>query len=197
MNVDSSTVGFLSPAESPAPREDTELDGLFQVLIVGLTGLAGQNVRPRWQPGNPKQPEASTDWCAIGISVMTADAGPAIQHLGTGEGADLYVRHEAIEVLATFYGPHGQSLATRTRDGIAIPQNVEYLLHGVVGFVECGEIRQVPELVNQQWIRRHDMAMRFRRKVSRVYAIRNVRLADIRLIDDTHVDEIVTVPPAP
>jgi hypothetical protein len=155
-------------------------------------------VRPRWQPGNPKQPEPGVDWCAIGVMVQTPDAGPAIQHRSANGGADQLERHEGIEVLATFYGPHRNSFATKLRDGISIPQNMEALQTSAIGFVECGPIRSVPELVNQQWAKRSDMLMRFRRKTTRVYPVQNIEVADIHLFDDTtHVDEIITVPTAP
>jgi hypothetical protein len=195
---DSSTGGYLLPADAPAPEEDAELDGLFQDSVRNITGLPGSLVRPRWQPGNPKQPEPGTDWCAIGVMVQTPDAGPAIQHRSENGGADKLERHEEIEVLASFYGPRRQSFAAKLRDGLSIPQNMETLQTSAIGLVGCGPIRSVPELVNQQWIRRSDMLMLFRRKTTRIYPVQNIEVADIHLFDDTtHVDEIITVPTAP
>lgn len=129
--------------------------------------------------------------------VQTADAGPSINHDPAGFGEDHYQRHEDIEVLASFYGPHSMSYAATFRDGVAIPQNCEGLNADGISFVESGPIRGVPELINQQWIRRYDLIARFRRMVSRTYAVQNVLLADVHLIDDTHVDELIHVPPAP
>lgn len=198
MAQDSSTGGYLLPADAPAPEEDVELDGLFQSAVTNITGLPGSLVRPRWQPNPPKRPEPSIDWCAIGVTVQEPDAGPAIQHRGENGGAAQLERHEDIELLATFYGPRAKAFAARLRDGIAIPQNMEALQTSAIGFVEVGPIRAIPELVNQQWNRRYDMQLRFRRKVTRVYPVRNVIAADIHLFDDTHVvDAIITVPPAP
>lgn len=197
MANDSSTGGYLPPADAPAPAEDADLDALFQSVVSNITGLPGSLVRPRWQPNPPKQPEPSVNWCAIGVIVTKPDAGPAITHLKDGQGSDRLERHEGIDLLATFYGPHARSLASRLRDGISIPQNMEVLKAADIGLVEVGEIRSIPELVNQQWVRRQDMGLRFRRKVTRIYPIRNVLAADIHLFDDTHVDELITVPPAP
>jgi len=195
-NVDSSTGGTLAPLDTAAPEEDADLDALFQKTVAALTGLQGQFVRPRWQPGHPKQPEPDVNWCALGITVVDADAGPAIEHLSAANGTDKYTRHEAIEVLTTFYGPRATSFASRLRDGIAIPQNMEPLKAREVGFVECGPIRNIPALINQQWVRRVDMALRFRRKVTRIYAVRNIASADIHLFDDSHVDTTIHVPSA-
>jgi len=193
----SSTGGVLSPADTPAPLEDDALDDLFQSVIVQITGLDGSLVRPRFQPDAPKQPEASVDWCAMGVMTITADAGPSITHVSSGLGSDTYVRHEDIELLASFYGPHSKGYASRLRDGLAIAQNVEALQVQDISFVECFPIRPLNELVNQTWRKRNDIGIRFRRKVTRVYAVQNIALADIHLIDDTHIDETITVPPAP
>lgn len=194
--VDSSTGGFLAPAEALAPVEDDELQKIFQNTVVGITGIAGSLVRPRWQPGNPVHPEPLVNWCAIGVTVSEPDAGPVLEHLSEGEGSDRYVRHEDIQLATTFYGPAARAGATRLRDGLAIPQNVQELLaFHEIAFVECGPIRAVPEPYNNQWIRRQDMVIRFRRKVTRIYAVRNIVAADIHLFDDTHVDELIRVPP--
>jgi hypothetical protein len=154
-------------------------------------------VRPRWQAETPKQPEASVDWCAIGVMVTAPDAGPALAHSSAGNGETLSARHEEIVLLASFYGPHGQMFAGLLRDGISIPQNVETLAVHDIGFVECGPIRSMPELVNQKWLRRRDVSLTFRRKVTRNYPILNVLAADVHLFDDTHIDETIHVPPAP
>jgi hypothetical protein len=193
----SATGGVLLPADAPAPAEDADLDAIFQTAIASVTGLPGSLVRPRWQPGNPKQPEAGINWCALGVTVCTPDDGPYLEHRGAGVGSTSSVRHEDIEVLTTFYGPRSKWYAGVLRDGLGIPQNVEGLRAQDISFTECGPARAVHEFVNQQWIRRQDVLVRFRRKVSRTYAINNVLSADIHLFDDTHIDEIIQVPPAP
>lgn len=197
MANDSSTGGYLLPADALAPEEDAELDALFQDAVRNITGLPGSLVRPRWQENPPKQPEPGVDWCAIGVMVQEPDAGPALIQEGDGSGATRSERHEEIEVLATFYGPHRSAFAGKLRDGIGIPQNMEALQTSAIGFVGCGPIRAAPERVNQQWIRRSDMLLRFRRKATRRYEVRNIAAADIHLFDDTHIDEVITVPPAP
>ena len=196
MPNDSSTGGYLLPGNPLLPAEDAPLDAIFQQMVVGITGLPGSLVRPRWQPVLPKQPEPNVDWCALGVMAQIADAGPAITHNKTGSGSDDYVRHEDIEVLLTFYGPNGQRYAAQIRDGLCIPQNIEGLTKNQIAFVDAGPIRTLPELVNQQWIRRFDLPLRFRRKVTRNYPIRNVLFADVHLFNDSRrVDELIPVPP--
>ena len=183
------------------PAEDIDLDAIFQALVTGVTGLPGEFVRPRWQPKPPKQPEHTTNWCAIGVTVQKANDGPQITYDPTID-ASRYTRHEEIEVLATFYGPNAQSNAAIMRDGIAIGQNTEGLLAYDMRWFTCGEILTVPELTNQLWIRRYDMTLGFRRKITRLYGVLSLLSTSVHLFDDTYgVDDTIEVtqnaPPAP
>jgi len=180
----SATGGYLSPSVLTPPLEDDALDAEFQKAVAGITGLAGAMVRPRWQPGNPKQPEATTDWCAIGIATQTPDATPHIQHTGAGNGKDTLKRHEAIKLLCTFYGPNSKRNAATMRDGIQMPQNMDLLALVNIGLVNVGEIQAVPELVNQQWIKRYDLPLMFNRQIVRDYSVLNILSADPILISD-------------
>ncbi|MGK2829242.1 phage neck terminator protein [Ralstonia pseudosolanacearum] len=178
---DSSTGGYLSPAVATPPLEDAALDAVFQQLIVGVTGLPGAMVRPRWQSTVPKQPEPSVNWCALGISAQPLDAGPAIVHNPSGAGADTYIRHQTIDVLATFYGPNSMQYAQVLLDGLAIPQNLEQLRVNDMQSVSEGDMRAAPEMFNEQWIRRYDVTLVFRRKITRTYPVLNVMSADVTL----------------
>lgn len=165
MPNDSSTGGFLSSLTSPL--EDDALDAVFQVLIVGITGLPGSMVRPRWQPVVPKQPEPSIDWCAFGIVDVTPDDNAVNDIAFTGQ----YERHEDIELLVTFYGPNRNGFAQLLRDGLAVAQNREALKINLINFVSSAKMRSVPELVNLQWIRRSDLPLYFRRKIERTFGV--------------------------
>lgn len=180
----SATGGYLSPSVTTPPLEDDALDAEFQKAVAGITGLAGNLVRPRWQPGNPKQPEPTVDWCAIGIATQTPDDTPHIQHSGAGDGKDTLKRHEAIKVLCTFYGPNSKRNAATMRDGIQIPQNLDMLALVNIGLTNVGEIQAVPELVNQQWIKRYDLPLFFSRQIVRDYSVLNILTADPILISD-------------
>lgn len=180
----SATGGYLAPAAASPPLEDADIDAVFQRAIVGITGLDGELVRPRWQLTPPKQPDPSVNWCAFGIVDFKVDDGPAIRHISAGDGSDEYVRHEDIILACTFYGPMAQRYAAMTRDGMAIPQNIEALkLDGVV-YIDSMEIRSVPELVNQLWIKRYDLPLKFRRQIKRTYQVLNILSADPTLVSD-------------
>ena len=177
MANDSSTGGYLSPAVASPPLEDDALTAIFQQMIVGITGMPGNMVRPRWQPNPPKQPEPTVNWCALGIAVQTLDDGPAIVHNGAGNGSDTYIRHEQIDVLASFYGPNGMQNAQLLSDGLAVPQNLEQLKAQDMNSVDAGQIRPVPDLINEQWVRRYDIELTFRRKITRSYNVLNILTA--------------------
>lgn len=187
----------------PAPAEDADLDAVFQALVAGIPGLDGTEVRPRWQPVLPKQPEPGANWCAIGVMSATPDGYAYITHVNgpliTDPSADLMIRHERLEVLASFYGPNAKANAGLLRDGLQIEQN-RYGIEAVdIAFTETGPMRRTaPDFINQQWVRRIDMMVSFRRKISRVYAVNNILSATVKLIDDSgHVDDTITAPPPP
>ncbi|ALD93470.1 hypothetical protein CR3_4288 [Cupriavidus gilardii CR3] len=185
MANDSSTGGYLSPAVASPPLEDDALDDLLHDLVAGVTGLPGSLVRPRWQPTVPKQPEPSVNWCAIGVTVQTNDASPAIKHDPTGDGSDVYQRHQDIELLCTFYGPAAKGYAQMLVDGLAIPQNSEQLGLNDMKFVSAGTIRAAPDLVNQQWVRRYDVTVALRRKITRTYPVLNLLSAQVKTETDS------------
>lgn len=182
MSNTSTTGGPLLPQSPPAaPIMDVALEDLFSDLFVGVTGLTADLVRPRWQTVVPKQPPVNTNWLAFGITTTDPDAGPALQHdpdASGGLGADTYARHSTIEIMASFYGPGGQMNAQLAQDGLCVPQNIEFLRTNLITYVNSGTIRNVPEKVNEQWIRRWDVLLHFRRKVERSYPVENILTAD-------------------
>lgn len=177
----SATGGYIQPASTAVPEEDLALDVILQDMVAGITGLAGEMVRPRWQPTQARMPEVTANWCAIGVNMIRPDDNAAISHDPTGDGADSLVRHEDIELLSTFYGPEAAMRAAMLRDGLQIAQNREALTANGIGFVTAGEVRAVPELVNQQWVRRQDLPITLRRIVRRAYPVLNILSAPVSI----------------
>lgn len=178
MANDSTATGYLVPTAQSPPLEDAALDAVFQQMIVGLTGLPGNMVRPRWQPTVPKQPEPNVNWCAIGVTNSEADPNPAMIHNPAGDGSDTLQRNEILTVLASFYGPNASANAAQARDGIFVSQNNAMLGTYSMGLVSAGPKRPAPELVNQQWIRRYDFEIKVRREIIRTYNVLNILSAD-------------------
>lgn len=166
---DSATSGYITPSGTNA--FDTELEDIFQSLIVGITNLSGKLVRPRWLPEPLAMPEIGVNWCAYAVRSMRSDAGPVF--IQNDEDTQS-VRHEEIEVLLSFYGNQGQSYASIFKDGLGIPQNIAQIRQHKIKFVGTSEIITAPDLLNQQYVHRYDLVATFRRKTERVNAIKKL-----------------------
>lgn len=174
MANDSSTGGFLSPISS-LPSEDAALDLVLQALVVGVVGLPGNLVRPRWQEVPPTQPEAGTDWVAIGVTEEDPEPNISLIHNAAGDGSSTSIDVDIITVLASFYGPNARGNAKTLRTGLMIAQNREFLFNTGLALMEApSKSRFLPDLVNQKTLRRVDISMRFRRRTVLNWAILNV-----------------------
>jgi len=101
-----------------AAAEDDALSAVFQEAIApGITGLHPDLVRPLWQPQAPTQPEASVDWCGVGITTYTPVDYPQYHQLDINDG--LQSRLERIDVHTMFFGPDSTGNASRFRDGLS------------------------------------------------------------------------------
>jgi len=192
------TAPFYVPT---APLEDDELDTALQQMVVGITGMDPTLVRPRWQPTVQKQPEPTVDWCSIGVTTSKPDTNASIQHLFgddiTAPAGDLEQVHEELEVAVSFLGPHAKTNLGVLRDGLKIMQNLDPIKLVGLYFKEIGPAQVAPDFINQQWIRRWDTTMVFRRMVARVYGINNIESAEIDLQDDSsHVNRVIKAPPS-
>lgn len=173
----SATGGYLAPIP-PDPLEGKELLRFIQQWIVGLTGLDGKMVRPRWQPEPPNIPSAGEVWAAIGITARPSDTFPYVS------GPELQ-RHELLNVLTSFYdlgsGGQADAMAARLRDGSAVPQNREVLTKNNFALIEVGEIITLPSLLKQRWLYRVDLNVLLRREIVRTYAVLDLVSAQVSL----------------
>ncbi|TXH35302.1 MAG: hypothetical protein E6Q98_16045 [Rhodospirillaceae bacterium] len=184
MSNDSATGGYVVP-EGAGPVEDDVLTDVITDFVSGITGLARQLVRPRWQPQAPNQPDRDVDWCAAGVTEQRPYDHPYVAHDAAGdngEGVDRMQRHEELEVLVSFYGPNSSRNAKRLRDGLYIGQNRDAMTRDAgLKLIGCGAVAAIPELVNSLWLNRADLRIELRRQIDRVYPIRNVKSAQVEL----------------
>lgn len=171
---DSSQRGFLRSTLEQFP-EAGDLDDFMQWLTVGITGLAPDRVRPRYQADPPNFP-SDAEWAAVGVTENDPDPGWAYEwHDGrTTPGHDVLQQHEVFTFLVSFYGPRCDYYDATLRDGVQLGQNRECLQLSAMGLVDAGTKTVVPRLINQRWRRRVDRRYRFHRLVREVYQIRNV-----------------------
>jgi hypothetical protein len=156
---------------SPLPPDDASWDAIIQKFTKQVTGLPGNLVRPRWQTISPRMPEPNVNWVAIGYTMERTDPNPSIVHNYNlnGKQCDVLIRHERITALASFYGPNSSALAKLFRDQLYFPQNAALLLQYDAGVNSIGNLSTVPELRNQQWVKRYDFSFTLSRKLVREY----------------------------
>lgn len=166
-----STPYKLPQATTGFPNQYT-LTQFIQTVLVGISGLSPDLVRPDWQVAPPKMPELNTNWIAYGIKESTPNAN-AYTNL---DDADQYEsqRHQDIKVQCSFYGPQAIELASLVTDGFQIPPNLQELGRWNMGYVSTGTMLHVPDLVNERWVDRIVMEVNLRREVIRRYGIPNL-----------------------
>lgn len=200
----SASSGYLQPGQAPAPSplEGQDLNRFLQQLIVGVSGLDGTLVRPRWQTEMPIIPNEATVWAAMGVTTRPRDTYPAIVHVAggnSGRGYDELRRHETLHTLCSFYdtGVNGQAdkFCALVADGLAIPQNREVLTLNGFGLVSTGDPTAVPSLWKERWLYRADLQIIFRRQIKRTYSVYNLLSAQGEIIADNGFSEAFVVSP--
>ncbi len=198
MANDSASGGYLLPEnDTPTLDPDDAFDDFLQALVVGITGLPGQFVRPRWQPVPPAEPEPGTDWCAIWVTEEDPDGGlPIVTHVGTedaGLGADFVQVNDKASILASFYGPAARGNASALRIGLMVAQNREVLQRAGMGLVGMpGPSRLIPSIVSMQTQRRVDLPFEIRRPNVIEVAVRNLLAVKFTLYPGAHTPQTKT-----
>ena len=193
MATNSSTLGYLAPTAAAA--YDNTLEDILQAAVVGITGLAPELVRPRWQPEPPQQPDFSVDWCAFGITDTEVDTFAYDRHDPVGDGTNKVERDEIITVLHSFYGPNAHAYCERLRDGFEVSQNRDVLRSYNITLVEVGRAQQLPALLKEKWVKRIDTSIQYRRRTSRTYAVLTITSAQGQLVTEGYTAPIIVTNP--
>lgn len=193
----SASGGYLLNSAT-APPADLPLEDILQASLVGLTGLAPDLVRPRWQETTPNQPDFSVNWLAFGASLSKADQNAHLEHdPSVGDGVSHLSRDEYLEVLLSFYGPQGSSYLTAVRDGLAIDQNRWPLMDHGIKLVGIGDPVNVPALLKDRWVRRIDLRIEFSRRISKTFQVNSLTSATVTINRDPpgHPPTTITITP--
>ena len=166
----SATGGYLQQVVGPV--DGLDLRRFLGTVLVGVSGLAPEMVRPSWQQNPPPVPNIDTDWMAFGITARRADNDPYQVEKDDGQRT-IMSRHEELDILLTFYGPNCLQLAAEVRDGFELTQNTESLLLAGMAYIDLSDIVHAPELVNERFYDRTDATLTIRREVRREYRILN------------------------
>lgn len=170
----SATGGYLTPNYAIAPTVDDDFIDIIQEMVCGISGIDGHLMFPRWQIDPPSMPDYTVTWGALGVSERRADTYASTLHIKEGDGHDILIRQEEIDVLVSFYGPSCGTYVLQLREGLQIQQNVEILYANGMALVETSDIASTAEIVNQRWLSRYDITLTIRRLVQLIYGIQNV-----------------------
>ncbi|MBC17088.1 MAG: hypothetical protein CL942_08555 [Desulfovibrio sp.] len=192
MTNTSATSGYLTPTSAPIQQEAFE--DAIQAMVVGVTGLPGEMVRPRYQPKPPRRPGKDENWCAIGVS-DTLGSHSSKTHDSEGDGQDVVITVESLEVLASFYGPGAKEMATRLRDGLVPDQNRAELRKAGISVSEIGKPTNAPEMVNGAWVPRVDLPLNMQWETRQTYGVLNILSASGELVTDTGLARDITPKP--
>lgn len=171
----SATGGYLRATNTQV--DNLDFRRFIGTVLVGISGLAPELVRPAWQQNPAPIPNIDVDWMAFGMTSRRADNDPYQVEKDNGL-LTLQIRHEECDFLLTFYGPNCLGNAAAFRDATDVTQNQEALYHAGMSLVDLTDITHAPELVNERWFDRCDMTMTIRREIRREYRILNFVSAD-------------------
>ena len=167
----SATGGYTGPSFTEPNPGGLTLTQFIQTVLCGVSGINGKLVRPKWQQEPPQMPDISVNWLAFGIasSQPSFNAYIAMQPDNTTQ----YQRQEQLEIQVSIYGPAAFETVGLITDGLQIPQNLAGLLAANMGVVEVTKAMHIPELINERFFNRYELAVVLNRQVQRLYPILN------------------------
>jgi hypothetical protein len=215
MPNDSSTGGFLTPT-SNNDLNDLALIVFLQQMVVGMTGLPGTVVFPRWQPEPPNIPNYNTSWAAIGSTSRKRDpysyslhtpgtnaGGFGVSGFGTGgfgvtnAGSTTVVRNRILEILCSFYGPLAETNSELFAMGLEVGQNRETMQLAGFNLVSgAGDATIVPTLVKERWLYRVDIPFTLRQQQQYTYPVLDL-LGVLATLETDQSTESIVVSPQP
>lgn len=192
---DTTALGYMLPSQEPVA--DRALEDIMQAAIRGITGLAGQWVRPQAPEVISNRPEVTQDWISFRIAPRESDFDPHINHQPSAleTGASEVSRDEVFELVMSFYGPAGHQLLNRWINGIQIDQNRWTLMDHGIKFQNHGQPVTLPALVKEHWQRRLDLTSTFARRSKVVYPVRTVTGGQLGINNERYITPIIVQQP--
>jgi len=180
MQTDSSTGGYIQ--QFSGPLEGRDLLHIIHDLIAGVTGLPNGFVRPEYQMNPPELPDHEVDWCSFHIENSEPDYSNSADI--QDEEKNTSVKHELLDVLASFYGPSCLDYAGRLDAGMELSQNREDLFKNGMAYRECSDIVHISELINARWYERADITLTLTRECVRTWPIKTIKEIQGGIVSD-------------
>lgn len=168
MSNNSSTGGYLGATTQALPG-GLSLEDFIQTVIVGVSGYTNTLVRPKFQEAPPKNPVLSVDWIAFSVQTQAEDANAYVSK-SNGSSSTLSRQYQ-LEVQCAFYGPNAEFNSSAFVDGFQIQQNLEALNLANMGFTGISTPVRMPDLINERWQDRWEVALTLAYKIVRTYSI--------------------------
>jgi len=193
----SSTGGYLVPTTGTMPNYDDALEDIFQGAIVGITGLAGDLVRPRFQPEPPNHPDFMVTWISFSVAPIAQDTFTYEPHkpLVDTDGSDEVQRDEFLELYLSAYGPGCAAVLGQFCAGISLQQNRVVLQSYGIKLIDPGKYVYLPALLKEKYVKRIDIKSRWARRNTITYPIRSVADATVIVNTDDPFTTTITVSP--
>jgi hypothetical protein len=175
MPNDSSTGGYLTPSSTNSELNDQALIVALQAVVVGITGMPGNMVRPRWQVSPPNVPDLGVNWVSIGPAERERDPFAAVLHDQTTGTNSKVIRNQVISILCSFYGPAAEANSELFAMGLEIGQNRTAMKQAGLNLVGgAGRAVVVPVQMKQSWVYRIDIPFRIRRQQQYTYSVLDI-----------------------
>ena len=188
----SATGGYALPSYTQPNPKSLTLTQFIQTVLCGVSGINGKLCRPKWQQEPPQMPDISVNWLAFGIASSNPSFNAYIAM--NPDNTTQYQRQEQLEVQVSVYGPDALDTVGLITDGLQIPQNLAGLLSANMGMVEVTKALHIPELINERFFNRYELALVLNRQVQRLYPILNFLSATGIIYTQTAEDADYTQP---
>jgi hypothetical protein len=169
----SASGGYLTPT-IVEDLNDIALAKFLQQVVVGIVGLPGNMVRPRWQVEPPNIPDLGTNWAAIGPGTRKRDAYSA-RIRSNGNESTTVIRNRTLDILCSFYGPMAETNVEILAMGLEVPQNREVMRASGFNIVGgAGDSIPTPVQIKNLWNYRMDIPFTLRQQQIYTYTVLDV-----------------------
>lgn len=160
---------YITPSSTTPLPGGLTLTQFIQTVIVGISGITGALVRPKWQVEPPKQPDIATDWISFGVDASKNDVNAYVD-VNT-QDITVFQRHQILDIEISFFGPAALDTYQKLNDGLQIPTNLQALTLANMGLIEMTDGRQMPDMLNGRFVGKILSNLFLRRQIQRVYPI--------------------------
>jgi hypothetical protein len=165
----SATGGYILPTSTLPIQGKLTLEQFVQSVLVGISGLPGNLIRPKFQVKPPQQPEVEVNWIAFDANESIPDT--YAYETTNAQGQTINERQETLLIKCSFYGPNGLGYYKLVRDGLQMTQNLEALRAARIAFTEISRAIHMPELINERWFSRYEAEISLRVETVRTYPV--------------------------